>query len=490
MKNNNFQNHKKAIYGWTSVLLTVVIIALVVLGNALIYKFNWRVDMTQSKVYTVSDEADAIFKNLGGTDIEIIFFTPFDELDANRYQNMVYQYCVSLAEKYDYITLRYIDSINHPEQAREFYASEVPDVDLDDVVITTKEHAPFRKCKIEYFFNIDKDTNDVVGFYAEYRIATAIMQLTYGEGRLACFTTGHSEPALGTEISTLLEDAGFEVRAIDLSKEDIPENTRLVVINDPVYDFKGVESDVNEISKIDRYLDKYGNVMVFESPDTAANLKNLSELLSEWGIEFDRTSKIRDDFNAISADGLNLISDYTTDKTTDPGAAFSESIRSKREAPNTIIENAMPINLLFDSRNMIKTGTILTSKDTAKAFSTVDGSETGSGVMPLMTVSVKSTVASNNETYYSYVIAAGTSHFTDDKYIGGHTYGNRDIFYQCIRQFGNEEVPVDIDLRWLDENSLDVSIEQARTWTFLLITLLPCIATVVCVFVYVRRKHK
>ena len=78
-KNKTFSGkNKKRVYGITSLILTVVVIALVVVGNGLLYKLGWRIDMTEEKVYTVSDEADEIFSKLGSRDIEIIFFTPFD----------------------------------------------------------------------------------------------------------------------------------------------------------------------------------------------------------------------------------------------------------------------------------------------------------------------------------------------------------------------------------------------------------------------------
>ena len=487
-KNKTFSGkNKKRVYGITSLILTVVVIALVVVGNGLLYKLGWRIDMTEEKVYTVSDEADEIFSKLGSRDIEIIFFTPFDEMKNNRQQNMVYEYCLSLEKKYDYISLKYIDSLAHPEEVKQYQSTTVPDIDLDDVVISNG--SAYRKCAIEWFFNFDKDSNEMVGFYAEYRIASSIMQLSYDE-RTVLFTTGHGEKTQGTEAYSLLENAGFTCREIDLSKEDIPETTRLLIINDPIYDFKGIESESNELSKLDRYLDKQGNMMIFESPETASNLNNLSELLSEWGIEFVSNAKIRDDNNSISADGYSLVSEYATDKSK-PGAAFCSKILNDGKSPNTVVSNAMPIKLLFDSRNMITTGTVLYSKDTAKAFSTKDGSLVDSGAMSLMTVSVKQTIsAENNETYYNYVIAVGSNRFTDDTYIGGQRYGNRDIFYECIRQFGNEVVPVDLDLRWLDENTLDVTVEQARVWTLILVTFLPSAAAVICVTVYIRRKHR
>lgn len=80
-----------------------------------------------------------------------------------------------------------------------------------------------------------------------------------------------------------------EVREIDLQLEDIDyERAQLLIINGPQYDFAGYGADVDEIKKVDEFLDSIGSMMVFM--DSSARSKNdffaLDELLSEWGISF------------------------------------------------------------------------------------------------------------------------------------------------------------------------------------------------------------
>ena len=130
----------------------------------------------------------------------------------------------------------------------------------------------------------------------------------------------------------LLIDAGYDFQAIDLTTEDIPEDCRLIVINNPQTDFITTNdgSDVSEIEKIDRFLDKFGSLMVFMSPDVKA-LPDLEEYLEEWGIKFER-SLIRDVSNSVSVDGFSLVANYPTEGY---GASIHMDLRNQNTFPPT-----------------------------------------------------------------------------------------------------------------------------------------------------------
>lgn len=477
--------NRKLRHGGLAVLITVSVLALVIIVN---YVFgtvnsilNLDIDMTESQIYSVSDAADDILSQLGDRDFEIIFFTEFDRMEENSYQRQLYRYCVSLADKYDFIKLRYIDSITNPEEAAQYQNTEIPDLDTTDVVITNGE--AWQAYKINSFFTFDEN-EELFAFNAEYRICTALMQMTYDE-LLACFTVGHGETTASSSIATLFEDAGFEIREVDLAKEEIPSDCRVLIINNPIYDFGGAYDDVNEVSKIDRYLDNLGNVMVFEDPTVSASLTNLSEFLEEWGIRFTQ-AKVKDYTNGISSDGTAVVSEYATEGA---AAGLNKSLRELANPPKTIVDDAMPIEILWESDNLVEVSTVLYSHDTAKAYSLVDDSIVDEGAMPLMTVSTHTTIGDNNETYYNYLLAAGTSSFVNDKYLNGNTYGNGDIIYEAMRVFCKKVVPVDLDFKVYDDNSLSLTNGQAIAWTVTFIAAGPVIAAVAGIIVWVRRKH-
>ena len=477
-------------HGGTALLLTAAVLAAVIFANyvvsAAVRAKRLYVDMTAAKLYTVSAAADEIISGVGeeGRDFEIIFFTRFDEMGKNTYQQQIYEYSEELAKKYGFISLRYIDSIAHPEEAARFQNSDIPDLKTTDVVITNGE--AWQVFKLDSFFTFDSnDTSAPFAFNAEYRICTALMQMTY-DSLLACFTVGHGETTAGSSLCAIFADAGFEVREIDLTKEDIPSDTRLLVINSPIYDFAGEGQPVNEIEKIDRYLDKLGNMMVFEDPLNGAKLTNLGEFLEEWGIRF-TPAKVIDLENGLSVDGTAVAARYTE---SGMGSGLTKDLRSLSNPPKTVLEDVMPIEVLWDNRNLVEVTTVLTSYGTATARSTADGTTVGSGEMPLMTLSTHTTIGSNNEAYYNYLLCVGTSKYADERYLNGNIYGNGDIIYEAMRAFCKKVVPVDLDFKVFDDNSLTMTKEQANTAAALVILSGPAVAAILGGTVCFIRKRR
>ncbi len=485
--------NKKFKYGSLAVALTVAVLAVIIIINAVfttvVKNKSLYLDMTKEQIHTISDEADAIFSSLSNKDIEIIFFTEPDVMMKYEYQKMIYEYALKLEDKYDYISVKYIDSIENPEAVEPYLSSTIPQVYTTDVVITNGD--AFRCYNMEKFYTFDNQTNTVFAFNAEYRFATAMMQLTYDK-MLALFTVGHGEKTSSSQMHTLFTEAGFEVRDIDLSKEDIPEETRVLIINNPVYDFQGyydedgnVSTDANEIDKIDRYLDNMGNMMVFSDPSATTDLPNLNEYLTEWGISF-TAAHIEDKENCIDTYGQSIIAEYTPEG---DGASLNKPLRELENPPKTITANAMPVEILWTAHNGKSVSSILETSESATAYSLADNSVVKEGKMPLMAISMQTTVGSNNEKYFNYVLAAGTSSFVDERYLNGSIYGNRDIIYAAMRAFGKEMVPVDLDFKVFDELALDITLEQANGWTVALTVAAPVLILGAGVVVWIRRRH-
>ena len=482
--------NKKLKYGSFAVVLTIAVLAVVIIINAVFTAFvskkSLYIDMTNEQLYSVSDAANDIFSQIQNKKIEIIFFTEFDKMNDNEQQKLVYEYSKKLADKYDYVSLRYIDSITNPDEVKPYLSSSVPKILTTDVVIT--DGNSFRRLSLDRFFTFDSETKAMFAFNAEYRFATAFMQLSY-DSLLACFTVGHGETTSSSDMKILFEDAGFEVKDVDLSKEEIPDNARILIINNPIYDFTGAYDEVNEIKKVDSFLDNTGSLMVFSEPGRCSALTNLNEFLTEWGIEF-TPAQIKDYDNSISSDGLSIVADYPTEGS---GSGFSDDLRELENPPKTIVQNASPINILWGQHNSINVSPVLLSKDSARAYSISDNSVVLSGSMNLMTLSVKETVSENNEKSYKYVLACGTPNFTNEKYLNGNTYANSDIIFQVMRAFGKDYgkdvVPIDLDFKVFDDRSLDITLSEANTVTVLLSVLMPVIVLGIGVAVWARRRH-
>ncbi|MBQ3528468.1 MAG: Gldg family protein [Clostridia bacterium] len=495
MRRKNFYNAKKKKFAVYQTALTALFIALMVVFNAGIYAiadhFRWYIDMTEGQVFSLYPETKELLKAVEeDSDKEVnIYFTvePDKVYEASPYLFYVYQTALEMEKEFDYINVENIDVVKNPGFYKTYYTTAAQDIYTTSVLVTSGEE--FRLFNLESFF-VNNDDGKIWAYQGEYRIVSAILSMTAADMPSVVFTTSHGE-TIGNEARafvSLFEDAGFEVHNVDLSKEDIPEDTRIMVINDPVYDFGGIEAEgTNEIEKIDAFLDSYGCLMVFSSPEKAAKLTNLSEFLSEWGISFTPDTYVKDSGNALSVDQKTVLCAYDEDSL---GASLYLDIANLDTPPRTVVRNAMPLNILWDEDDDLE-GTkeispVLLSHDSA--VKVVDGKEEKLGSAPLMTVT-RETRIEDNEYYYSYVLACGSSDYTKGDWLNSNSYANSDIIYNAMRITGRERVLADIEYKVLDDTSLDITTAQANGWTVALTVTAPLLLAICGVVVWVRRKN-
>ena len=313
------------------------------------------------------------------------------------------------------------------------------------------------------------------------------------------FTEKHGETLASnaTALATLFADAGFEVDTIDLAKEDIPEDCRIVVINNPRYDFVGMEAEsesANEITKLDHFLDGLGALMVFEDQRYSENLKNLNEFLEEWGISFEHGTYLMDKENAVSIDGSTIVAEY---ETSGIGASIYMDMTNNLDTmPRTIAKNCMPVNILWEE-DALESGTkqvfsVLSSYDTAELMR--DGEVDSTGSRSLMAIARDKIIVNNensiNADYiYSYVFASGSPSFVTDQYLNSNSYGNADIIYAAMRAVGRENALADLTYKPFDNTTLTITTAQSTRWTVVIAVIPPAIIAIAGVVIRIKRKN-
>ena len=237
--------------------------------------------------------------------------------------------------------------------------------------------------------------------------------------------------------------------------------------------------------------------MVFKDPDTG-ELPELEEFLSEWGIQFDN-SLLKDPSSSLDVEHYSLVGDYpialNSSSTTaenavyDPdalGASLVSSMTNTGTPPKTVVKYASPINRLWDSKDGRMTSTVLYTSSNAEKY--VDGTKVETGKYPLIVLSRESRYIDNTP-HYSYVFVCGSQYLASTDYVGRGAYGNSDIVYAMMRTMGKTQVPVDLDFKVFDDESLDITTQEATNWTIFLTAVVPACFLVAGVVVWLRRKH-
>lgn len=497
---NSILKSKKMKYGSSATAFTVLFIAFVIIFNiifsALASKYMWYIDMTDTDLYTLCDSTLELLNEIED-EVVITFCMDKDKLEADGSMKYILNTARLLENEFDNITIDYRNAVTDNIYLKKYTTVSSPYVPTTSVII--ESGTEFRLMQYSAFFITDtSDSSYVWAYDGEHKFVSAILQVTADEMPIAYFTQGHGEDLTSDEdaaaLISLFQSSGYDVRAIDLSKEEIDPSARVLIINNPKYDFGGYNEENtgdSEIDKIDHFLDGLGSLFVFVDPEKIESLSNLNEFLYEWGIEFVSGTTVSDPENAVSVNALSVVGQYNENEDELASSIYSE-ITSMSSRPKVIFRNAAPIRRVYEQKSFgvdsRVTSNVFSTSSTAKL--TKDGVTTDADeIYGLMTISQETRIV-DNEYYTSYVLAAGTSDFTASQYLLSNVYANSDVLYACMRAFGKERVPADIDFKVFNDYDLDITTAEANNWTYSLIIIMPVIIIGCCIVVSVRRKYR
>lgn len=454
--------------------------------------------------------------------VNIIFCDERDALLENSAQRYVLETAEDIARAFpDIVTVKYVNIWTNPGAVQKYKSTALTSIYSTNVIV--ESGTEFRVYSLNAFFVFnDDDTTDPWSYNGEKKLAAGILAVIKAESPIACVTINHGEVFTDYSLLGLLQDAGYIVQTLNLATDPIPEDCRLMVVCNPTSDFlvKDNVSDVSEIAKLNSWLDELNSLLVFMSPDSPV-LPNFEEYLEEWGIKYDRYTDeggnvypymIKDSANSLTADGMTLVADYTTDGL---GASLHKEMRSVSVPKKVIFKNAMSISYADgyntvdytdedDPDHTYRYGTyysngvsrsifdVFVSAPSAVAEANGEQVAAASSLDPfkLMTITRETQMVSNTESDYSYVIACGSTEFVSADMLQSIVYGNSDLLGSALRAVGRETIVVDIAHKPFDKTNIEsLTTSQANQYTIIL-TVVPALVVVVLgIYVVVRRKY-
>ncbi len=515
-------------YGSTSVIVSVVLIAAIILVNfvfsALSSKYAFYTDMTSDMTYTITKELKEVLSDVT-EEVNIIFCHDRDYIESSSELHDVMLTAEYMSDEFEWLNVKYINSVNEPQLVSKYKTSIKDPVYQTHVIIESGEE--WKKLNAKSFYVVDSDETTIWGLQAEERFASAILSVTASELPVAYYTHTHGEE-MSLQLMDIVASAGYKLEPIDLMKEDIAADARLIIINGPSWDFSGgytftegedgsasVEKTTSELEKIDKFVSQdSGSLMVFLDP-YGKDLSNLEQYLREWGIVYDNNI-IKDEGQAVSVDGNAVVGEYCTDDTL--ASNLIDEIATLASRPKTIFNDAGTISIAenfteqrAEDKNSqtgmgAPTGSFVSGvsselrdispvfKTSQTAVSFPSGGEQSEGTPAqgknLMTISRQIRVE-NNEYYYSYILAAGTVSFDDDEWTKSNVYANEDVIYAALKQFGRENVPSGIDFKEYAKYEIeDMTTSDADQAAALLISVIPLTFAVVGFVICIRRKYR
>lgn len=522
-KNGKKFNAKKLKHGTMATVFTCVFVALLVLVNVvttmIFDRYPVTIDLTSNKIYSVSNDTEDYVKKVN-VDVQVTVFA-----DENTYTNYssYNKQAVELLKNYSklnhHITYRFVDIDSHPEIVKE-YTDTISQFDIifeTKTKVDGKEISRTRKLGMldlltftdefeqklsQSGYSIDTLAQQAGGdlaflsYYgsyvessnAEQAFTSALMTVTDPNPVYVTILTGRSELTQLTYFQTLLTANGYNVNTVDITSEDIPSDTDVVVIPAPKTDY--LEEDITKVSDFLNNDGKLGKQLLYIASYGQEDTPNLDEFLSEYGLA------IGDGVICESDSGKYYNSPCVT-VASDVSDNFTQDVST--ENPAILSALCRPVKTLFDEQDMVSTDAYLKSSDSAYTANVNISQTTGQvqigdalvkGQQNYMAVGSKAKFTDDNKTLYSNVIAVGSEGLLSDTYLQYSQYQNSEYFISVINGLTGKTAGITITPKTITGNVFDITQQQktALKWTFCL--GVPVVVLVVGIVIWVRRKNK
>lgn len=540
-KNSRLQK-KKLLLSLVTFALVAVLLLINIGLDALVVEKNLYIDMTDEKLYTLSDGLKAEIADVR-REITITFCNDKDYLLSNYETRYVYIMAKEIEKYLDNVEVVTVNIDKNPTAVQKFRTTSATKIKKNDVIVSCGES--FRIISAPSFWSYDSD-GGYWAFNGEYKIANVLLSLSAHDNPTAYFTVGHGEKVYDPEnpeseesrecyeLYRILLDNGLTVKTVNLDEEDIPSDCTLLIMNAPTEDYIADRNGAldresyyyvnytSPIEKIDRYMDEVGSVMIFTNPFTV--LPTLEEYLLEWGMKVEHL-QVKDRKSGES--DADLISVHFPDSEEAPlGSSLYSEIINLSSPPRVVVKDSGYISeawedneVMYSSHLSAMYSPVFLSSEDARAYNQ-DGlvSDISGGYhLGAITARVRTEEVSR---YYSYMFVGASSSLCSSEQLQNGTYANYDLLFSTVRTLSRTDVYASDSLGALSMNTANyggkilvsdamslterevyenqkvvktysaMSQSRATVFTLLCLVLPILILPLACIYIYTKRKYR
>lgn len=514
-------NTKKLKHGTMATVLTCVFIALLVMVNivtTMIFdRYPVTIDLTSDKIYSVSEDSEEYVKNV---DVDVTV-TIFADEEAYTNYSAYNKQAVELLKNYcklnDHISYRFMDIDSNPDVVKNYTDS----VSQFDIIFETNTEIDGEKIQrtrklgmvdllsfnSEFVSELSQSGYSIdmlveqagsdltfLAYYggyvessnAEQAFTSALMTVTDPHPVYVTILTGRSEITDLAYFQTLLVANGYNVNSVDITKEDIPENTSVIVVPAPKTDY--LEAEITKLSDFLNNDGDLGRQLIYIASYGQDDTPNIDEFLEEYGLSI--------------GDGViceTYQSNYYNYPFITTATNLSDSFDQDITASEPVISSwfTRPVNALFEEKDMITVQEYIKSTDdayTADVSMTTgeisDRIETGEQCYMAVGSKAKFLNDSEGTTVYSSILCFGSEYLLNDNILAAEQYNNREYVLSVINGITHKTDGVTITPKTITGNAFDINERQKNIlkWTFS--AIIPAAVLAVGIVVWIRRKNK
>jgi hypothetical protein len=479
-------------YGFVSVCITLVVIAVIVLFNvvltALFKRFPLDIDLTEDRVFEISDQTKDFLTELDqdvsiyvlNTESSFISGSPAEYfVQANEVIRRYAQYSPR-------VRLEYVDLIRNPDFPSRFPGT---DAGISDIVIVSGNRT--RKVSPRDLFNIQTSYygSFISSSKAEQTMTSALLGVTSRKSSLAVVIGGHGE--LNVDAFTeLLQMNVWEVVSINTITEPIPPEASLLILVSPERDLS-----VEELEGIDSFLEGGKDRIFFYltslgQPSLAdqSALPNLDAFLAEWGLAAEAGIVFETNSSRIIGDSPFLsFAEYAEDD-------YSKLAAQQELYP--VLPQSRPLRLVYEAQRYRRTKVLIRSSPSAgirPPDAPLDWAPSPQDLradIPLLALSSSTRNNVEGDIVSSHVLVCGSAAAWNPSILGSVNIANSGYFLDLLGRLAGREERLYIQDKTLGFSNLNITMGQMIVLTLIFVILVPLAVLISGIVVWLRRRHR
>ena len=447
---------------WTLLLIcTAGLAGALFMAQVVLSHYNWRIDLTPSKRYTLSDHARKVLDTLD-RDVQIVAFLRSDDARNSEIEDLLNRiHNVSRRVRYSLV-----DVNRNPAVARQY--------GVDNYGSVVVESDGRRKS----FANPREDI-----------IMEAILQVTRASRKVVYVLSGHGEQDIDNTdrhngysgVRAALRSEFYDVQPLKLLGEGgVPDDASVVMIAGPRKDLL-----TSELLKLDAYVQRAGHLLILLDPNSAPSL---GAFLARYGVRVGDDVIVDPENRLFAGDYLTMVVPGLSDRhpvsASLKGAPLVSQARAVSFAgpPHAGIRgieflHSAPTSWRTTDLAVLRTGVSTFVKERDQA-----------GPVPVAVSLLVDPPSGDSAAAVARFIVIGDSDFANNFFL--EYLGNKDLLVNAVNWLAGEDQLVGQrpQLRQPGVNQFFVSARQGRL-AFMLGTIVePAVFLLVGVVVFLRRR--
>jgi ABC-type uncharacterized transport system involved in gliding motility auxiliary subunit len=475
---------KKVRYGSLSTLMIIVVLAVLVVLNLVFERLDLSYDLTSNANYTLTEDSIEIVKGLSKDVTMYVLARTGDEdtLLSSYVGDLTFS---RLLKEYEAnstrVKVEFRDPYMLPGFAEQFQ-TDGEAIPAGSVIVQCG--AKFRVIQPTEMYKTDFDMQTyqqtVTSIEIEPMISNAINYVTSDDASVLYVITGSNEQTLSDNLKKQISNANYEVKDVNLTTEDVPEDCTILFAAQPTRDWTE-----DEARKVLEYLQNDGRA-IFAVGYYGTEFPNMSSVLQNYGVDIGKYIIIEG-----SADNYILNNpSYVLPEIATHG--ITESLTKSSYRPLMVQSSGIETLSVKKSTTTIEPLLVTSSKAYGKTnlASSVQEKEPNDATGPFNVAVAVTDSFYTNEQHTTKIVVAGAFSVLDENINSAMAGANWIMLVNSLNWLQDKDGTIYIPSKTPEETAmLSITSQQTVVYSLIAVIVIPALILIAGFYVWFMRRH-